>query len=367
MSGLWHEGGALDSLDKRLSMPVFTLELPLPLEAALTVIGVWFGCPLLITTLLPLAAAALHDTLAFGLEREPGAFIAFLVVLAVALCFWVALARISSRRYPWSSSTSALSFAESVAREKGQRPLVPGFTFAYAPGRTRAAIVPAFVLPAHVALMIVYLVASPDAHHAAAFSTFAWILTVVCNEITKSKFKRRRPVVVGTDLASAAAASATADASSTASPLSSVGARDVAFRNQLLGTRRHFCELQLMLRAPSHSHGALPSGDSAGAAAAMTALLLVASAVTTKPLPTAAVVSAACIACSAAFGRVFFHAHHLLDVCVGLCVGTSLVCTIAQFTNVIGTFTWAKHVLLVQLMLTAMAVLPKFFKQRRKQ
>ena len=56
-TGWWCEGGCVDRLDKALSMPLFTLELPVALEIAWSAPGAWFGVPVIAQGVAPLVIA----------------------------------------------------------------------------------------------------------------------------------------------------------------------------------------------------------------------------------------------------------------------------------------------------------------------
>ena len=74
--------------------------------------------------------------------------------------------------------------------------------------------------------------------------------------------------------------------------------------------RREFRQLQTGLNRNSTAHASFPSGDAAGAAVfAASAFLLSGKALWLLIAPLAS------------FGRMYFHAHHLLDVSVGVLIG----------------------------------------------
>ena len=87
--------------------------------------------------------------------------------------------------------------------------------------------------------------------------------------------------------------------------------------------------MQAMLRVRSASQS-FPSGDTAGAAAWATTCYVI-----TGRVEFAAVA----VVAMAAFGRVFFHAHHLLDVFIGGSIGAVVVLTLDRLLG-IETFTW---------------------------
>jgi len=82
----------------------------------------------------------------------------------------------------------------------------------------------------------------------------------------------------------------------------------VDFQTRLKRTRRFLPQLQVMMQASSTSHASFPSGDAAGAASIMAVAYFV------RPSLLLLWVG---IALVAAFGRVYFHAHHLFDVIMG--------------------------------------------------
>lgn len=292
--GLWKEDSALDRLDKKISMPIFTLEVPFVVECVLTVIGTWFGIPSAALILLPLAAAAAHDARVNSSSRSASTAL-FCGMLGLFLCIWIFLARKSLR---------------TNSKEE-----IGGFLLAYKPGESRGSIVVAFLLVPHIAIVLCKLATEGAAVSQACWAVMSWLIACGVNEILKSVMKRRRPVVVDFDFERL-------DAEGT--PASPITPTAMPFRDALLHTRRHFSELQRMLRDPQSSHSSMPSGDATAAASGMVVMLSVIDGFdgTWGTLVPAHACIAAAVACSAAFGRVFFHAHHVLDVVLGLLWGT---------------------------------------------
>lgn len=90
----------------------------------------------------------------------------------------------------------------------------------------------------------------------------------------------------------------------------------VALRDELDSVHRALPELGHSTRVASQANLSFPSGDAAGAAAFGVALALAAPELRAPALTVAAL---------SAFGRVYFHCHHLLDVSVGSCIGACVV------------------------------------------
>jgi len=116
-----------------------------------------------------------------------------------------------------------------------------------------------------------------------AFYTSSWLLTQLIVEIGKSMSQRRRPADV--------------------------------LHKQLCGVTRYIPQIQVLLRRSS-AREALPSGDAAGAAVFATALNLF------HPLSFKIKLALRLLVCTTCFGRMYFHAHHLLDVTLGALIGT---------------------------------------------
>lgn len=309
--GLWIEDSWLDRLDKRLSLPVFTLELPLVAEYLLTTVGTWFGLPAFALVLGPCFAAAVYDS---NLGLLPvRLFGGALVVPQAAACFAAVLASLS---FLWFG-LALLSIRSAARGESG----MSGFVYAYMPLLNKRSMIIAFAAAPHVGLLLTKAFASPQAHTASVYLVMAWLLSCSLNELLKSIMKRRRPVVVEHDLAAMARDPA-------ASPVSPASRIKTPFKDALLATNRHFPELQHMMRTPVSQHSSCPSGDATGAAAIVVAVISIAHGVTygagsleKVPATSLAVGALACL--SSCFGRMFFHAHHLLDVALGLCGGVA--------------------------------------------
>ena len=121
----------------------------------------------------------------------------------------------------------------------------------------------------------------PDAIAAVTFYVCAWFYSQLINQSLKNTFWRRRPIA---SLSEA--------------------------RGEL--APRHFPQFKLRLRELPECLESFPSGDSAGAGAFGLSVYLF----TGNPLWLLATAAGM-------FGRVFIHAHHLLDVVVGALIGVT--------------------------------------------
>lgn len=86
----------------------------------------------------------------------------------------------------------------------------------------------------------------------------------------------------------------------------------------LCQVKRHLPQNQHILRSPTTRNGSFPSGDVSGAAA------LAASAATASAAAAPMALLWVLIPLSSAFGRVFFHAHHVIDVTCGALLGLAV-------------------------------------------
>jgi membrane-associated phospholipid phosphatase len=312
--GFWREGGWLDQLDKRLSTPVFTLELPLFLEFPLSVIGTWFGIPLSALVLLPIAAVSIVDGTPWW----------FAIAFGVVLSLWSYLAVCS-------------------VAAKGRR---NGFVYFYMPLLTKQSMIWGFTAAPHIGLLLAMVISrSSAAYRAAVFTTLSWVISCGINEVLKGIVKRRRPVICDFDIErldeEVREANESGGFSRSSSPVSPNGRQMTAFRSALLGAKRNFPELQRMLRSPESSHSSFPSGDATAVASAMVCLLslvgfdgTVASILAQDQLLRQVYAPLAAATCLiASFGRMYFHAHHLLDVSVGLLGGATCTLLLLHFAG----------------------------------
>ena len=343
--GWWCEGGWLDALDKSISLPLFRLELPLALEVAWSAPGAWFGVPVVAQGVAPLVIAAVVDHCAVGARSvawtaSPLVRFAMAPALLLLVLWWGRLVKemLAMRR----------------AGEGGEEDFKQrrGIRAAYHVFKSKGMTLLATVAAPHVALALTSKLAGPSGHAAAAFYSVAWALAVMPSEMLKGLFKRQRPAY--------------------------------CLRGELGATNVHrrMEQMQALLRSSETRFKSFPSGDAAGAMAFCASGVLITSAslfarsdflasvdaLLTPTAPTggagggASVAAAGASAGSAlvalgfalaakrsvlffsacavlsATGRMFFHAHHFMDVAVGqLC---SLGTTLALWYYTQGKVTW---------------------------
>jgi len=272
--GLWHESSTLDRADKRLSLPLFTLELGRVFELLLSVPGAWFGVPLAAQMAPPLICAAIID-------RSLAVMATLTVCIALMLCLWALILRSSIQSRPLLQCTR-----------------IYGISLAYVPLGTKTSGMLAALLTPHAVLLVVSLVGTAAAVRACCMCLTAWLVSVVLNDVLKKVFVRKRPAHI---------------ASTTADDAESWMIQN-DFKRRLRSTTRHLPQIQSLLARADTSHASFPSGDAAGAAAVTYTIAAISPGLT---------VICTCVAVVAAFGRVYFQAHHLLDVLVG--AGLALV------------------------------------------
>ena len=295
--GWWVEDSLVDRLDKSLSLLVFTMSLGTTAEVLLSVPGTWFGLPTPAWGLAPLAItfysefAHLPGTADYVpaqlLSAEAAASVqSGLVTLGLgsrASASFVALALVPT----------ALWLATHV------RYLVKGrFIRAYT--ATKYLMAPAMQVPILIA------------HHCdASFSTgawfvIAWVVAETVGFVLKVSSARRRPRV---------------------SP---------AIAQQLASVPRAFPEVQTMLMVGESTLESFPSGDTIGAAVFSAQLLAMGAPAWT-----------AVFGLTTAFCRVYFHAHHVLDVAAGLVIGFATVRVLPALLPMHSTTAWHEGAALV--------------------
>jgi membrane-associated phospholipid phosphatase len=249
------DGSTLDRLDKSVSGPFFRLRLPLPIEFLFSIPGCFFGMPTFHMCAPSIIACSLG-----GCSRASPEWLA--VLAAVMFLLLAAWAYVQS----------------SPARAHLQPAL-------HAP--------PALLLSPVVGVALATRVAAEDVHAQSAAFLFliVWYLSIVPVITFKARAGRRRPVASDVSLIGAEAAAAAA--------------------------RKALPNIPAMHKA-GDANSAFPSGDVAGAVAFAYPLLRCAPSASLAPaapwlLPASA---CACVTLSAA-GRMYYQAHHLLDVACG--------------------------------------------------
>lgn len=250
------DGGALDLLDKEVSRPVFKLQLGIVLECVLSVPGCFFGMPAFHVVAPSLIAGAL------GGWRDASALsLGTLAVSALLLVlFWLVNA---------AGSSSALK-------------------------RVKLLYLPPALLGSPIfGMYLAHTVAAADApaRAAAAFYLLAWNVSIIPIITIKALAGRRRPVNcdpnhIGEDAVAAAQKKSLAN----------------------------ICDL---LRADGNA--AFPSGDLAGSVAFAYPLWRACAASAVLSQPVLQILAVLCVGLSA-MGRMYWQAHHLLDVTCGALV-----------------------------------------------
>eukprot|EP00937_MAST-01D_sp_MAST-1D-sp2_P002946 g2946.t1 len=267
--GLWSEAWLTDRLDKSISMPLFVLELGW-WEYPLSVPGHWFGVPCFALGTLPIV----HSALAVPHALCSAAAV---VLCCVSLAVWF--------RALHRSRTCGAAAMHTI----------------YLPGGPRWGKL-VFLAAPHAALVLCRLTGGVPALRVAAFVQTSWFLTQAVVAFLKSTVKRPRPVA------------------------------SASLAKRLRGGRvaRIFPELQSFLRSASESRQSFPSGDVAGACSwalsGLVAVRAVAAAggggggAQAQALELLLLLLGGGCTMLSALGRVYFHAHHLLDTAAGAAV-----------------------------------------------
>ena len=230
------------------------------LELPLSVPGHWFGAPPLALATMPIVSGAI------GAQSNAMATLSAVVV--------------GGSLYLWFSTLNKLRDGGNMGRI-----YMPG-------GSSRYAL---FLLLPHIALLLCRACGGGRAAvPAAAFAQIAWLLTQALIAVLKIGAGRCRPVACE------------------------------ALAGRLAGgrVRRRFPQLQDFLRSPTVACESFPSGDAAGASSWAAAAIVMATH-GAAGAPVLGWLGPSC-AFGSAFGRVYFHAHHILDVLVGAVLGASV-------------------------------------------
>ena len=230
------------------------------LELPLSVPGHWFGAPPMALATLPIVSGAI------------AAWSHAMAALSASI--------VGSSLYFWFSTLNKLRDGGNMGRI-----YMPGGSFRYA----------LFLALPHLALLLCRVFPGGRAAvPAAAFAQIAWLLTQGVIAVLKIGAGRCRPVACN------------------------------SLAERLAGdrVRRQFPQLQDFLRSPTTRHESFPSGDAAGASSWATAAIVMGAhgAVGAPMLGWLGSIGAF----GSAFGRVYFHAHHILDVLVGAALGASV-------------------------------------------
>mmetsp|Transcript_15891 Transcript_15891/g.25827 ORF Transcript_15891/g.25827 Transcript_15891/m.25827 type:complete len:319 (+) Transcript_15891:58-1014(+) len=250
MATLLRQGGIADSLDKRISRPLFHTSLPIGAELFLSIPSMWFGC-------IPFALGIVPVVIVIMVSDEQPVIVRVLAKTTLIIhCLWWA-------RITGESTRDGSGFAKAYN--------APSHVMRWAPH----------------AVMAFAMFGDQVGVQAVALYYCSWFLTQLCCETVKIYFQRARPAVA------------------LASELDAVG--------------RALPEVAALVRKPSQAYMAFPSSDAAGSA--VFAVSLVASA--TSYVTREAIVLAVIAVLLVGFGRVYFHAHHVLDIIGGYLIGSA--------------------------------------------
>jgi len=276
--GLWNESWTLNRIDRALSAPIFHLELGLIFEVLLSYPGTFFGGPITGVGVGGLVICALA-TFEGGAEADSFAAAACLAVVLGGL-WWAHLLRVSLAKSPDDYDQG-------------------GVVDLYSAGFAVKRIVLVFLFSPHVFLLLVQLfphsdvVAKERRVASAVFYMSVWFASVAVCDGLKRSVRRMRPCFT--------------------------------LAEELRQVKRHVKQIQHMLCKKDNSHASFPSGDAAGAGAfAFCGLLFTSGDSWLHASPTST--GLGCLACGflASFGRVFFHAHHVVDVTMGLLIALTM-------------------------------------------
>jgi len=241
--GLWQELGWLDRIDKAVSRPLFALTLPLPLEAALSVPGTFFGATTSSLGFIPIAIVVAAEHAVHGTVPTPYMLFASVAAVIVFGIHTMVCMRKLTREAMWLHPVGVLVLN----------------------------------------LLLAYLLCGGEkavGWRGLVLYACTWGSSQLLSHTIKLLVARRRPCAV--------------------------------LRDEIQRVPRHF-RLSDHLRKGKSAIESFPSGDTAGAAAFAVIMVLI----TDHP-------GWLIIIIAAALGRVYFHAHHVLDVTAGAGLGVGI-------------------------------------------
>jgi membrane-associated phospholipid phosphatase len=270
------EGSALDRADKRVSTPLFTLEPGVAVETLWSVPAWWFGNPFTALGTVPVVLAALVDATTPASSSSSFAIFAALSLFA-SLTLW-------------------LKYLALMRREPDMYP----FGYLYSLGFRSKGLALFFFGLGHAVAGLTKFGCSRRAHEAVNYYSTCYYCSLALCGFFKELFRRERPCAEQSVLA-----------------------------KRLNRVQRFFPDMQSFLAAHS-TYASFPSGDATGGA--------VFAVVSSMFFPLAWspwVLLSLCMS-----GRLFFHAHHLLDVLVGAGIAAT-VCHVIQRCLMGPAATWA--------------------------
>jgi membrane-associated phospholipid phosphatase len=284
--GFFPEGSIIDNIDKQISFLIFSLDFGTLIEALLAgPFGMWFGAPLTAWTIYPILMAWLaehHLPYSHLIENE----------LIDGNDYWTN--SILSIRKLLNITTST------TTSDPGREMLIITIlcftitSMAFYSWLWNGQAVKLYLLTQKLMVpctTLSFVFAgrwAPIGVRTASFYLVAWVIAETVGFILKISAARRRP-----------------------------GATGGGYAEQLDSIRRSFPELQHILRKGESAIESFPSGDTIGSACFASTLVVVLGYSSTFFT----------ISLLTAFCRMYFHAHHLLDVIVGWLIGH--FCTVA--------------------------------------
>eukprot|EP00040_Diaphanoeca_grandis_P028888 m.168112 g.168112 ORF g.168112 m.168112 type:complete len:376 (-) comp31492_c1_seq2:149-1276(-) len=301
------EGGAVDRFDKCISMPLFGLETNSVVELAWSIPATWYGIPMISQTVFPFVLASMVESTSSN---------SILQNLQTPLAgVSVGLVGVNLFRHVRLSLISQALDESDYDKE--------GIIHLYMPiPMNPKALVASVLLAPHIALLGLSQFASPQGFSAACYFLANWVGSLSIVMVLKLLGGRSRPAY--------------------------------SLDHETIG-KRHFEQHQWFLRHPMTRFGSFPSGDAACAGAFFFASNQMMGG------SQAWFYAAGVGFLGSLTGRMFFHAHHALDVIVGGVVAFAVSrATMAYIPpSVVG---W-KHVLALQSSFFVISALKKVVKK----
>lgn len=270
--GWWVHGSVLERMDQFVSMSVFTLELGYFVELVLLAPATWFGLPHSAFTLSLLASWWFHAQQAEDLDARHHVQ----ALLGGTEQHWATDSLLALGLTSWESLCLA---GLSVV-------LITLWAAFFYINLVRDHIDKVFLLTRKLFLPITLVSLSlarcnfESGGRVTVFFVTCWIIAQILNQTIKVRAARRRPLVVE------------------------------EIEPRLSKVRRHFPSVKAMLSRGETSRESFPSGDTVGAACFSCVLYIIKAPTWTYGLGLVT-----------AFGRMYFHAHHFLDVSIGYVIG----------------------------------------------
>lgn len=298
------EGSWLDAHDKWVSMPLFKLELGVAVETLWSMPGWWFGNPFFGLGLLPILLAGIADTRGAAPQQGSWFLVFAILLLIVATAAWLkylALMRQDPEKYPFKST--------------------------YTLGLGSAFVLVVILATVHlVALLTLYGCVSQESHEFANIYMSCYLASISVVSPLKNILRRKRPCAYN-------------------SPITL----------ELSSVKRYFPGMQKLMSGHD-AHKSFPSGDACGS----TVFVYFFGRLFSDSG------SFAWILCVLTYtGRIYFHAHHMLDVLAGGFIAYG-VCHVFGTLLVGPKCTWTT-LFLIQIVSVAIIILSHDRNKSRKQ